>query len=65
MSLLKTKRNSVKAGQYWQKKDTGVVVYIQAKHKEPFMRTVKADRKNSKSSHIISKYDLLKYYTLL
>lgn len=64
MGLPKVARNTVKPGQQWQKKDTGVIVQIIGKHAEPYVKTKKL-RCSRNATHIISKYDLIKHYQLV
>lgn len=65
MAFTKDKRNTVKVGQMWRKKDTGVEVQIFAKHRGAYWKTKRVCKGKNNGTHIITTYDLVKYYVLL
>jgi len=65
MAFTKDKRNAVKAGQLWEKQDTGIVIEIVARHKSPYWKTRRINRNKGNGAHTITTYDLVKYYRLL
>ena len=66
MAVARNKRNLVKKGQIWQKSDTGVLITIIGKSKDPFWITKRIDGRagtqSKKRCHHISLYDLLKHW---
>lgn len=65
MAVAHNKRNIVKNGQHWKKRDTGVTIEILKKAKSPYYRTIRVNKNKKNGVHQISLYDLLKYYDLL
>lgn len=60
-----SKKNRVRVGQLWQKKDTGIIVEILNKGKSPYFNTKRVNRNKKNGSHSITTYDLTKHYTLI
>jgi hypothetical protein len=65
MSVPKHLRNEIKTGQLWQKNDTGIIVKIISKAKDPYYNTVRVNRNLKNGAHHISRYDLIRHYTKL
>lgn len=62
MAVDRKLRNLIKTGQLWKKRDTGIIVEILGKSKEPYYNTRRVNKNKKNGAHHISIYDLLKHY---
>jgi len=62
MAVARNKRNAVKSGQLWKKRDTGIIIEIVGKGKGAYYNTRRVNKNLKNGCHQITLYDLLKYY---
>lgn len=65
MALKKEQKNVVRRGQIWRKRDTQCEVEILRKVGSIRWQTAKVNRRTPNASHIMTEYDLHKWYELV
>jgi hypothetical protein len=55
----------IKRGDYFKKKDTGIVVKVISKQRDAGWRTTRINKNLMNGCHTISAYDLMKFYEKL